>query len=231
MFGGKNQPGPQSKPLEPSMQVAPFPGSPSPAPAAPEQSAASLPAAADAQLPAPQAIVPPGGTPSWEKTDPRPIEDILSLPEPAVPTVIVDQRDISDDVTGETAVSELDLPVGEIPMPIEDEGIPQADQITPEPSDPTPRMRRYSLPAAGTETHVVPAVPYRRDVWIISRGAGGLQASYHPRFIQPDLIDVQVNGIPIPLFAGQDLWMRVINAQAGDNLEISLIIEPRAPGR
>jgi len=233
MFGGQNQPGPKkSTPsVVQSVQVSPFLPSPNPAPVAPPASDASLPSTADAQLPGPQTVVPVDGTPSWEKVDTRRPEDVLELPEPALPLVVVDPSDATDVLTGEPAIVELDLPVGELPRPIEDEGLPEPSQLVPEPSDPTPRMRRYALPSTGVATHVVPAVPYRRDVWIVSRGAGGLQAAYHRGFIQPDLIDVQVNGIPIPLFAGQDLWMRVINAVVGDDLEISLIVEPRATGR
>jgi hypothetical protein len=99
-------------------------------------------------------------------------------------------------------------------------------------------MKRYTLPAAvapateGAAVKVVPMVrDFRRSVWIMSRGAGGLQASYDPLFNDPDIVDVQVNGIPIPLFPLQDLWMRVIDAQPGDDLEISIIAEPRGAGR
>ena len=132
----------------------------------------------------------------------------------------------------------FDLPEAEAPVAIDAAAVPDPADAVPTPSDPRPYMRRYTLPAPvppstiGAAVKVVPLVPgFRRAVWIMSRGAGGLQACYDPLFGDPDYVDVQVNGIPIPLFPLQDLWMRVIDAQPGDPLEISIIAEPRNPGR
>ncbi len=132
----------------------------------------------------------------------------------------------------------FDLPQAEPPIPIGAATPPDPEKVEPRPSNPVPMMKRYTLPAPVaplTEGVAVKVVPYVRDfrrvVWILSRGAGGLQASYDPLFNDPDIVDVQVNGVPIPLFPLQDLWMRVIDAQAGDDLEISIIAEPRGAGR
>jgi hypothetical protein len=132
----------------------------------------------------------------------------------------------------------FDLPQAETPISIEAATPTDPEDVKPRPSNPVPMMKRYTLPAAvapATEGNAVKVVPmvrdFRRAVWILSRGAGGLQASYDPLFNDPDIVDVQVNGIPIPLFPLQDLWMRVIDANPGDDLEISIIAEPRGSGR
>ncbi len=225
MFGEKQQrPGSSQVPQGPAVQVSPVPldQMKPQEPSTPSQS--SMPQVDGGNLPGPQPQVPEDRTPSWEQVDTRNPEDVLDLPVSQCPREIVDPADVVE-------VESLELPVGEMPMPIEGEGLPFPVQVQPEASEPVPKMRRYNLPAAGDAVHVVPAVPYRRAVWIIARGAGGLQAAYARNFSVPDLVDVQVNGIPIPLFAGQDLFMRVINAAPGDDLEISLIIEPRGNSR
>lgn len=132
----------------------------------------------------------------------------------------------------------FDLPAAEPPIAIDAAAPTDPAEVEPRPSNPVPMMKRYTLPAAvapateGAAVKVVPMVKdFRRSVWIVARGAGGLQASYDPLFNDPDFVDVQVNGIPIPLFPLQDLWMRVIDAAPGDDLEISILAEPRGAGR
>lgn len=126
----------------------------------------------------------------------------------------------------------FDLPEAADPTAIDAESVQDPAEVVPEPSPPRPHMKRYTLPSNGNPVKVVPLVKdYRRIVWIVARGDGGLQASYSNLFNDPDYVDVQVNGIPIPLFSRQDLWMRVIDAVQGNDLEVSIIVEPRSPGR
>lgn len=225
MFGEKSQdPVGSRSPQANVVQVSPVPLDQMKPQEPSTKSTSSMPQTDDAHLPGPQPQVPVDRVPSWEQVDTRDPEDVLELPVSQCPREVVDPSDVVE-------VESLELPEGELPMPIEGEGLPFPSQVQPEASEPVPRMRRYNLPSAGTAVHVVPSVPFRRAVWIISRGAGGLQAAYARNFSTPDLIDVQVNGIPIPLFAGQDLFMCVINAAPGDDLEISLIIEPRGNSR
>lgn len=126
-------------------------------------------------------------------------------------------------------VAFTDLPAAEEPVPVQIKD--QTGVRAPAASDPVPVMRRLVLPSSGDPIQVVPPAPFRRNVWILARGAGGMQASYRIDFPLPDLVDVQVNGIAIPLFPGQYLFFRAVDADPGDDLEVSVIVEPRGSGR
>jgi hypothetical protein len=120
-------------------------------------------------------------------------------------------------------------PVVDEPIGITLMRAPAEDEVIPTSPDPWPSMVSTQLPGSARPIPITVKRPYRQEVRVsFPAEPADVEFAYDARFAYPDVARIGIALMPIPVYADQVLYAR---STSGAAQEISVIIEPKAPGR